>query len=84
MAGSIRLIPGAGFNGIAAIIMVAAFLTKTAARSNAGKRWCVISARLKKIANKGIKTVAKNSVRRCCTGLMTVAIFKRKFDWFSN
>lgn len=72
--------PGAGFNGIAAIIMDEEFLTKTAARSSAGGRWCAILARLKRIAIKWIKAVAKNSVRPYCTGLMTVANFNLPTD----
>jgi hypothetical protein len=69
--GSIRMIPEAGFSGIAGISW-GVVMKMTQGRSKDGKPSSVMRSKLPKIAGRGTVLVVLGSVRPSCTGLMIV------------
>ena len=70
--GSIRMIPAAGFNGIAAISSGGDWVRKTRDRLDDGKQCSATSARFKSTASPMICTAAGGNDKLCCSGRMTV------------
>src|SRR5262249_34856896 len=73
-------IPGAGFNGIAAIISAAASARKMRARSNDGKQCAAIFIRFRRIAPRAICAAAGSNDRRFSSGLTTVEQSEAVYD----
>lgn len=71
-AGFTARIPAAGFNGIAAIISVAACRKLTASKSGAGNHSNATKSKLKKTAGPAIWDAVPVNVRHCCNGPITL------------
>jgi hypothetical protein len=71
--GSTRTIRVAGFNGIAATMSVAAYLTKTDGRSDGGSLSVVILRNCVQTANRGTGFAGLGNGKPCSSGRMTVA-----------
>jgi hypothetical protein len=67
----------AGFSGIAATILVAAYLTKTDDRSDGGEPSAVTSRNFVRIANQGTGFAGPDNGKPCSSGLMTAVRYSR-------